>query len=83
MEFEIDSNNIIEMLEKVEIPKKKTHLDVSKNVKKFFKVKCDAPIGKHIIKGTCTYFYCSKKESWCSRFTYPFEINLEVVKKIK
>ncbi len=36
-----------------------------------------APKGRHVVKGTVTYFFCSKRENWCRKGTA--EVALDVV----
>lgn len=34
--------------------------------------------GTHPVKGTLTYFYCSKREGWCRKGTAPVEFEVRV-----
>ena len=34
--------------------------------------------GKHVVKGTVQYSFCSDAEGWCSRATQPFELTFTV-----
>ena len=37
-----------------------------------------APRGLHTVKGTVTYFYCSKTEGWCRKGTADIEVPVRV-----
>jgi hypothetical protein len=37
-----------------------------------------APRGDHTVKGTVTYFYCSKSEGWCRKGTADIEVPVKV-----
>jgi hypothetical protein len=37
-----------------------------------------APKGEHDVKGTVTYFYCSKRDGWCRKGTSELEIPVAV-----
>jgi hypothetical protein len=37
-----------------------------------------APKGEHDVKGTVTYFYCSKRDGWCRKGTSELEIPVSV-----
>jgi hypothetical protein len=37
-----------------------------------------APRGQHEVKGTVTYFYCSKRDGWCRKGTSEVEIPVAV-----
>ena len=37
-----------------------------------------APKGEHEVKGTVTYFYCSKRDGWCRKGTSEVEIPVAV-----
>jgi len=37
-----------------------------------------APKGEHDVKGTVTYFYCSKRDGWCRKGTSEVEIPVAV-----
>lgn len=37
-----------------------------------------APKGEHEVKGTVTYFYCSKRDGWCRKGTSDIEIPVAV-----
>jgi hypothetical protein len=37
-----------------------------------------APKGEHEVKGTVTYFYCSKRDGWCRKGTTEIEIPVAV-----
>jgi hypothetical protein len=61
-------------------PKKKEYVDTRRPIRCTISVSAKTPPGKHILKGTMTYFYCSDREGWCNRFAQPFEVTL-VIKK--
>ena len=49
-------------------------------VKQAFRIDAHARAGEYGIKGTCTYFFCSDTEGWCTRFSQPIELTLTITK---
>ena len=47
-------------------------------VKQQFQLSPGAPHGPVTLKGTLTYYFCSDKEGWCSKYKQPVEIALTV-----
>jgi hypothetical protein len=40
----------------------------------------NAPRGKHHLRGTLTYYYCSDTEGWCMQFRQQFELRLTIIR---
>jgi hypothetical protein len=59
---------------------KTVFLDDSKPVLQKLKLSNELKPGPVTIRGTLTYFYCSDKEGWCSKFTQPFEVEVKITK---
>ena len=49
-------------------------------VKQAFRLHSNAQSGEYSIKGTCTYFFCSDAEGWCTKFSQPIELTLTIMK---
>lgn len=56
------------------------YLDINQPVEFSVKAKQGTSAGKHLLKGTLNYFYCSDKEGWCNRFSQKFEVTVAVKK---
>ena len=56
------------------------YLDLSKPLKQPFTLSKKSKSGFAAIKGTLTYFYCSEKDRWCSKFKQPFELQITITK---
>lgn len=56
----------------------KDYLDFTKPVIVTLKAKNNSIAGKTVIKGKLNYFYCSDTEGWCSRFSQPVEMTVEI-----
>lgn len=54
------------------------YLDANRPVRFAFRLSKDAAKGKHVLKGTVRYFYCSDVEGWCNRFEQPLELSIVV-----
>lgn len=54
------------------------YLDTSLPVAFPVAVNPKAPKGEHPVKGTVTYFYCSKREGWCRKGTAPVDFTVAV-----
>lgn len=80
IEVELDKN--IAALSKLDVPKAKgsEYLNLKKPVKQSFTLNKKLKPGKHQLKGTLTYFYCSDEEGWCSRFQQTIQLNIVVEK---
>ena len=49
-------------------------------VQQTFRVLRDVPPGDYVIRGTCTYYFCSDAEGWCTKFSQPVELTLTVMR---
>ncbi|MDP2209261.1 MAG: hypothetical protein Q8K98_10910 [Bacteroidota bacterium] len=80
IEVEIDKK--FAALSKLDVPKAKgsEYLNLKKPVKQSFTLNKKLKPGKHQLKGTLTYFYCSDEEGWCSRFQQTIQLNIVVEK---
>ncbi len=80
IEVEIDKK--FAALGKLDVPKVKgsEYLNLKKPVKQSFTLNKKLKPGKHQLKGTLTYFYCSDEEGWCSRFQQTIQLNVVVEK---
>ena len=80
MEFEFDKSSPVHLTGITSLPKspKTGYLDPSKPVRCGFTVNKSAKKGKHVLKGTVQYYFCSDAEGWCNRFSQPIEITFTV-----
>ncbi|MBM4167174.1 MAG: hypothetical protein FJ218_09705 [Ignavibacteria bacterium] len=76
----VDTSAPVEITDSVEIVlvKDTTFVNTKKPYRQEFLVKTNALKGKHIIRGTFIYMFCSEDEGWCNRFVQPFEVSLEI-----
>ncbi|MDD8017619.1 MAG: hypothetical protein PHP42_04540 [Bacteroidota bacterium] len=58
----------------------KGYLAAEKPVEFSVKVKKGTAIGKHHLKGSLRYFFCSDKDGWCNRYSQPFDVTIELTK---
>ncbi|MFZ4619069.1 MAG: hypothetical protein ACOYNS_00810 [Bacteroidota bacterium] len=56
----------------------KDYLETASPVAVTLNAKNNSLSGKAVIKGKLNYFYCSEKDGWCSRFSQPVEITVEI-----
>ena len=54
------------------------YLDTSKPVRCTFTLDKKIRKGKHTLKGTVQYYFCSDTEGWCNRFSQPIELTFTV-----
>ena len=75
------------VVDKVPAPAKGAHVDASDEAKYLdtslpvafpVSLASGAPRGTHSVRGTVTYFYCSKREGWCRKGTAPIEVAVKV-----
>ena len=80
MEFEFDKSSPIHFTGITSLPKaaKTGYLDPSKPVRCAFTVNKSLKKGKHTLKGTVQYYFCSDTEGWCNRFSQPIELTFTV-----
>jgi hypothetical protein len=63
------------------IDKENGFLSTSNPVEQAFHVSKKARSGEHSIKGTIIYYLCSDTEGWCTKFTQPITLKLNIQKK--
>ena len=78
LSFSLDSASLATLSGGLALPKGGPYLNTSAPVMQRFTISGKARPGRLMLKGTLTYFYCSDKEGWCSRFKQPVEIALTV-----
>lgn len=80
--IEVEIEKKFATLGKIDVPKAKgsEYLNLKKPVKQSFTLNKKLKPGKHQLKGTLTYFYCSDEEGWCSRFQQTIQLNIVVEK---
>lgn len=80
--IEVELDKKFATLGKLDVPKAKgiEYLNLKKPVKQSFTLNKKLKPGKHLLKGTLTYFYCSDEEGWCSRFQQAIQLNIVVEK---
>ncbi len=79
IEFVLAKDSPYELSGKPQYKKsKKDYLDHTMPVTITLNAKKNSIAGKTLIKGKLNYFYCSDTEGWCSRFSQPVEITVEI-----
>jgi hypothetical protein len=80
IEFAFEKDPLVHFTEAVSMPKmaKTGYLDTKRPVKYTFTVDKKMPKGKHTLKGTMKYFFCSDAEGWCTRSSQPVELTFSV-----
>ncbi|MEW6061108.1 MAG: hypothetical protein AB1600_04110 [Bacteroidota bacterium] len=58
----------------------KGYLDFTKPIEYTVKAKNGVQPGKHSLKATLYYFYCSDQEGWCNRFSQPVDLTITVTR---
>ena len=81
MKVTFDSASVAAVAGEPSVTKRDTLVDTSHPIVQPITLAATAPAGTAVVRGTLTYFYCSDKEGWCSRFQQPFEVKIPVVKK--
>ena len=81
MEIEFDKSSPVRFTGITSLPKspKTGYLDPSKPVRCSFVVSKSVKKGKHTLKGTVQYYFCSDTEGWCNRSSQPIELTFTVV----
>ena len=82
MEFEFEKQSNVRFLGITSLPTnaKTGYLNADQPVKYSFAVDKNISKGKHSIKGTVRYFYCSDTEGWCNRFVQPVDLRFTVTR---
>jgi len=80
IEFEFDKDPLVHFTGVVSMPKmaKTGYLDTKRPVKYTFTLDKKIPKGKHTLKGSMKYFFCSDTEGWCNRSSQPIELTFSV-----
>jgi hypothetical protein len=75
-----DSSSGVSFSGKPEIPidAKTNFLDESKPIRQGYRAPAHLSSDSITISGVMTYYYCSDKEGWCSRFKQPFILKIRV-----
>lgn len=77
-EFALDSSSAASLSGRLVLPKGTEYLSTAPPVRQQFRLSHDAKPGLVSLKGTLTYYFCSDKEGWCSKYKQPVEIALTV-----
>ena len=77
-EFTLDSSSLASLSGRLTFPKGTQYLKPASAVKQRFQLSRGAKPGPVTLKGTLTYYFCSDKEGWCSKYKQPVEIALTV-----
>lgn len=80
MEFQFEKNSLIHFSGITSMPKivKTGYLDTKRPVKYSFTLDKKIQAGKHTLKGSVHYFFCSDTEGWCNRSTQPIQLTFTV-----
>jgi hypothetical protein len=80
MEIEFDKSSLVHFTRITSLPKtaKTGYLDSSKPVRCSFTLDKNIRKGKHTLKGTVRYYFCSDTEGWCNRFAQPIDLKFTV-----
>lgn len=80
MEFEFAKEPFVHFTEITSLPKAPTtgYLDARRPVKYGFTLDKKIRKGKHTLKGTVRYYFCSDAEGWCNRSSQPIHLTLMV-----
>ena len=80
MEFQFEKNSFIHFTGVTAMPKmlKTGYLDAKRPVKYSFTLDKKIKPGKHTLKGSLHYFFCSDTEGWCNRSTQPILLTFTV-----
>ena len=55
-------------------------LAASTPIEQGFIVSSGAAAGEHVLKGTIVYYFCSDAQGWCTKFSQPFSLKVNVLK---
>lgn len=78
LEFTLDSASQAALSGALVLPKGGPYLNTKEPVVQRVALSTKAKPGPLTLKGTLTYFFCSDKEGWCSKYKQPVEIALTV-----
>ncbi|MGA7161673.1 MAG: hypothetical protein WBZ48_11765 [Bacteroidota bacterium] len=80
MEFQFEKNALVHFTGVTAMPKMTItgYLDTKRPVKYTFTLDKKIHAGKHTLKGSVHYFFCSDTEGWCNRSTQPIQLTFMV-----
>ncbi len=80
VEFEFEKDSLISFTGVTSMPKsaKTGVLDTKRPIRYSFTLDRKIPKGKHTLKGTLRYFFCSDAEGWCNRSSQPILLTFTV-----
>jgi hypothetical protein len=62
------------------VDKNSGYLSSTEPVVQRFSLSRKAQPGKHVLRASIVYYFCSDDEGWCRKFSMPIELNLTVKK---
>jgi hypothetical protein len=82
MEFEFKKQSYVHFLGITSLPKnsKTGYLNADQPIKYSFALDKNISKGKHSIRGSVRYFFCSDTEGWCNRFVQPIDLRYTVTR---
>jgi hypothetical protein len=80
IEFEFEKDTLVHFTGVASMPKveKTGYLDTKKSIKYSFTLDKNIQKGKHTLKGSVRYFFCSDTEGWCNRSSQPIQLTFTV-----
>jgi hypothetical protein len=78
LDFKRDTSSSAALAGGLVLPKGEPYLNTNAPVVQRFVVPRGAKPGRLALKGMLTYFYCSDKEGWCSKYKQPVELSVTV-----
>ncbi len=80
VEFEFEKDPLVHFTGVTSMPKmaKTGYLDTKRPIKYSFILDSKMKKGKHTLKGTIHYFFCSDAEGWCNRSSQPIQLTFTV-----
>ncbi len=82
MEFEFEKQSSVRFLGITSLPTnaKTGYLNTEQPIKYSFALDKNISKGKHSIRGTVRYFFCSDTEGWCNRFVQLIDLRYTVTR---
>jgi hypothetical protein len=78
LDFKRDTSSGAALAGSLVLPKGEPYLNTNAPVVQRFVVPRGAKPGRLSLNGMLTYFYCSDKEGWCSKYKQPVELSVTV-----
>src|SRR5208283_2502184 len=80
IEFQFEKDTLVHFTGVASMPKveKTGYLDTKRPIKYSFTLDKNIPKGKHTLKGSVRYFFCSDTEGWCNRSSQPIQLTFTV-----